>query len=83
MSDLVKALQVRGRIVVDRTELKGLYAIHTGPFHPEQPGTSNEIPSDSPSVFNLLEDELGLRLEVFKNSADILIVEHAEKPAAN
>jgi uncharacterized protein (TIGR03435 family) len=88
ISDLVARLQVRGRIVVDKTNLSGLFSIHTTAFRPEQPGPgfaeeAHADPESLPTVFTLLEEQLGLRLEASRNSIEVLVIDHVEKPSEN
>jgi len=74
-----------GRMVVDRTELKGVYDF-TLTFTPE-PATvaSTSAPGDSdvPSVFEALQEQLGLKLEPIRGPVETLVIDHAEKPDAN
>jgi len=39
--------------------------------------------ADAPSIFSVLQDELGLRLEKQKGPVEILVVDHYEKPSEN
>src|SRR5262245_42208002 len=87
MADLVKALQVRGRIVVDKTGIQRLFSIDTTPFRPEQPPANAQSSTENleafPTIFTLLEEQLGLRLEVHKSAIEVLVIENAEKPLPN
>jgi bla regulator protein BlaR1 len=84
-----------GRPVLDRTDLKGGYdftlewtpapgegsaeAIGLPPrAEPPSPGESN-----GPSIFTALQDQLGLKLESTKGPAEILVIDHVEKPSEN
>lgn len=44
---------------------------------------SAPVASSGPSIFTALQEQLGLRLEAGKAPVDILVVDYAEKPAAN
>jgi len=69
-----------GRPVIDKTGLTGTYA-YTLDWFP-----SDRIPSpDSnlPSMFDALQDQLGLRLESTKGPQEILVIDRAEKPSEN
>jgi uncharacterized protein (TIGR03435 family) len=87
MQDLADALTLRvGRPVVDKTEIKGTFDIKTsvwslGAADPD--GARQAADSNSPSLFTVLEEQLGLKLESRRAPVEILVVEHAEKPSAN
>ena len=69
-----------GRLVVDKTGLTGLYAF-TLDWWP-----ANRTPppdSDLPSMFDALQEQLGLKLEPTKGPLEKLIVDHAERPPEN
>jgi uncharacterized protein (TIGR03435 family) len=78
-----------GRRVVDRTGLPGYY---DGEFEftaeivmpPPPAGFPN--PYDGrllPSIFSVLPQQLGLRLQAERGPVDILVVDHAERPSEN
>lgn len=81
-----------GRIVVDRTGLAGGYDVDLN-WTPDQiprpagggdqPVQVNGVTVDpnGPSLFTALQEQLGLKLESSKGPVDVLVVEHAEKPA--
>ena len=66
------------RPVIDKTE-------HAGTFYMRLEFTPDTIADDTarPSLFTALQDNLGLRLESRKNPADVIVIDHAEKPDAN
>ncbi len=81
-----------GRLVIDRTGLKGTYAFKLewtpeqgGPVPPEKAEAAGAIPSDgsAPSIFNALQEQLGLKLESQKASVASFVVARAEKPTEN
>jgi uncharacterized protein (TIGR03435 family) len=71
--------QILDRYVEDRTELNGFYD-----FQFIQP--RNTLPSANslePSIFDALQEQLGLRLEPVKGPVEFLVIDHAERPSEN
>ena len=68
------------RPVIDRTGLTGEFNfdLEFAPFESE--GTAD---SDSPSLFTAIQQTLGLRLETTKTPLDALVIDGAQRPAAN
>jgi uncharacterized protein (TIGR03435 family) len=72
-------MQVLDRPVIDKTDLNGFYD-----FVFVQPMTILPSPDSSqPTLFDELQDQLGLRLEPIKAPVEFLIIDHAEKPSEN
>jgi len=73
-----------GRNVLDRTGLSGAFDVHlqwaiqplTGPGDAAADITG-------PSLFNALQDQLGLKLDSAKGPVEVLVIDHIEKAAAN
>jgi uncharacterized protein (TIGR03435 family) len=74
---LTKALK---RQVVDETGLSGAYSFRLAYTPDPKPGME---PGDGPSVFTALEEQLGLRLKAGKGPVEVLVIDSAQKPAAN
>jgi bla regulator protein blaR1 len=85
-----------GRVVVDKTGLKGTYAysLHWTPDPGEdarltaagQPGPVAEASSpdpNGPSLFAALQEQLGLKLEPNTEPVQVLVIDHAEQPSQN
>lgn len=75
------------RPVVDDTGLKSGYDFELAftrelPLGTNPNGLINGEPIDTsgPTVFDALREQLGLRLEAKRGPADILVIDHAEKP---
>jgi uncharacterized protein (TIGR03435 family) len=74
--------------VADKTGLTGKYSF-TLNFTPTQGvgpagGTADAAASDpAPTIFQALEDQLGLKLQRGTVPIDTVVVDHVEKPAAN
>ena len=77
-----------GRTVIDRTGLTGNYDF-TLRWSPDNGATtsSNEpagTQADAlPSIFSAVQEQLGLKLESTKAPADVLVVDHLERPSQN
>lgn len=98
MSGLVHLLsQQLGRDVLDQTGLKGNYdfTLTWTPEHGEtmmpggpaggNPGPENAPPaaSSGPSIFTAIQEQLGLKLEATKAPAEVLVINHVERPSEN
>lgn len=92
MANLVYALsrELR-RPVLDRTGLAGVYDFEFD-FAPEAGGCSapagaadDSLPDalERPSIFTAIQERLGLKLEAIKGAVPVIVVDRAEKPAAN
>jgi uncharacterized protein (TIGR03435 family) len=69
-----------GRPVIDRTGIAGKFDF-TAEFTPEE-GLCTGDANDRPSIFGAIEG-LGLKLEATRGPADLIVVEHAERPTGN
>jgi uncharacterized protein (TIGR03435 family) len=71
--------ELRGidRPVVDRTGIRGVFDITL------KSAADAILQPDGPSLFNLLEEQLGLRLAPVKAPVEVLVVDHVGKPSAN
>jgi uncharacterized protein (TIGR03435 family) len=66
------------RTVVDKTGFTGTFDVHV-----EWTPDSDSSDAAGPSIFTVLREELGLKLESAKGPVDVLVIDHAEKPDAN
>jgi uncharacterized protein (TIGR03435 family) len=93
MEDVCHGFQgaVMDRPVVDHTELTERYDFNLN-WTPDQSqftqmGAPIPPPSDDPnappSLYTALQEQLGLKLEPTKAQADVMVIDHAEKPSAN
>ncbi len=90
MVDLATVLQApAARLVQDETGLAGrfdivLESIEAGSYFPDSPTfASRSAPAEGLSVFEALEQQLGLRLESRRGPVRIIVVENVERPSPN
>jgi uncharacterized protein (TIGR03435 family) len=65
------------RTVIDKTGLKGEFDFNLE-WAPDQAGDSR-----GPSIFAALQEQLGLKLQGRKGPAEIIVIDHIERPTAN
>jgi uncharacterized protein (TIGR03435 family) len=70
---------VLGRPLLDRTGFTGSFKVHLE----FAPVTNNDPESTKPSIFTALEEQLGLKLDSQKGPAEVLVIDHAERPSEN
>ena len=77
-----------GRTILDRTGLTGNYDL-TLRWSPDNGTTTSTNATDGsqsdslPSIFTAVQEQLGLKLESTKAPADVLVVDHIERPSQN
>ncbi len=88
--------QQLGRTVLDKTGLKGNYDL-TLKWTPEQgegmmlggpgggppPDGAPPVEASGPSIFTAIQEQLGLKLEPTKAPAEVLTIDHVERPSEN
>ena len=78
-----------GRPVIDRTGLTGNFSISLSFAGAETPdarspaGASPAPPSDAPSIFTALQEQLGLRLNAAQGPNQFIVIDHIERPTAD
>jgi uncharacterized protein (TIGR03435 family) len=97
MTQLAGALSnILGRPVIDKTGFTGTFDVKLD-FSPEgtafggrggfgpPPGGPGDAPNADapPSIFTVIQEQLGLKLESQKGPGEVLVVDHAEKPSEN
>jgi uncharacterized protein (TIGR03435 family) len=73
------------RPVVDKTGFTGTFTVRLD-FNSERIfGRHDDGDTDlsRPSIFTAIQEQLGLKLEAQRSSAEVLVIDHAEKPDAN
>ena len=75
------------RFVIDESGLEGLFDLHLQytpdpVVQPNPVGGADRVapPPDMPSLFNALEEQLGLRLEEGRGSVPVLLIDHVVRP---
>jgi uncharacterized protein (TIGR03435 family) len=78
------------RVIIDRTALTGSFDLEIkwtpAPGEwvaPPSPGGAGAPPTDGPSLFSALQEQLGLKLQSTRGPVDILVVDHADMPTEN
>jgi uncharacterized protein (TIGR03435 family) len=92
MNQLAYALaETLGATVVDQTGIDGRFDVSLQ-FTPDQPlRTKSGAPvpppppdaAPGPSIFNALQDKLGLKLEARKVPVEVIVIDHAHRPSDN
>ena len=74
------------RVVIDKTGLTGNFDFDLSwtpdrmpQGSPVSPATA-PIDPNAPSIFTALQEQLGLKLESMKNSVEVLVIDHVERP---
>ena len=83
MSDLARNLStVAGRIVIDKTGLPGNFDLELTWSGDAADGNAvnQPPPSDSPSLFAAIQEQLGLKLEPQRGPVEVLVIDSAQKP---
>jgi uncharacterized protein (TIGR03435 family) len=89
--ELTRILSQRlGHNVLDKTELTGKYDFTMQWPREEGPGSmldggegGNAAESSGPSIFTVIQEQLGLKLESHKAPVEVLVIDHVEAPSAN
>jgi uncharacterized protein (TIGR03435 family) len=73
-----------GRLIVNKTGLIGWYQVTlTYDVSANQDPAQAAPPSDGPSVFTAVREQLGLRLEPSRTERDVLVIDRLERPTEN
>jgi uncharacterized protein (TIGR03435 family) len=63
--------------------LEGLFAVTMRYQRIPPRADASPSPDDSPSVFTAIQEQLGLKLEPDKTQAQVLVIDHIERPSEN
>jgi uncharacterized protein (TIGR03435 family) len=70
------------RPVVDKTGLTGKYDVKLEMMQQGPPAADGTL-DPGPSIFTVVQEQLGLKLEPAKDEVETLVVDHVERPSAN
>jgi len=68
--------------IIDKTNLRGAYDIKLQ-WNTELTAAADASPSDRPSLFTALQDQLGLKLQTSKGPVEVLVIDSVLKPSEN
>lgn len=71
-----------GRTVINRTGLKGFYAL-TLRWSAQRPPTADSPADDNPEFFTAVQEQLGLKLQPERTTLPVFIVDSIERPSEN
>lgn len=81
MAELAEILEFRvDRPVVDQTGLKGRYDFKLQWTTDDAQSVQPDAP---PGLFTAIQEQIGLKLEPVKAPADVLVIDHVERPGEN
>jgi uncharacterized protein (TIGR03435 family) len=89
ISDVVSVLSsFVGRMVLDQANLSGRYDVDLVWTPDTTPSASSDAPAppnpDSPpSIFTALQEQLGLKLDPTRGSAEVLVIDRVDRPTEN
>jgi uncharacterized protein (TIGR03435 family) len=87
--------QILGRLVIDKTGIKGYYDFklafsrdglpNNSPGPAPAPGAAAPLAASdpAPSIFTALQEEMGLRLDSAKGTTDVLVIDSVREPTEN
>ncbi len=69
--------------VIDKTGLTGTFDVHLEWTVDASNSPAGGAPSDGPSIFTALREQLGLQLKSAKGAIEVIAIDRVEKPSAN
>lgn len=72
-----------GRDVVDKTGITGAFDIHLTWSNEADTMKASDATIDAPSIFEALQEQLGLKLKPAEGPVQVLVIDHIEMPSAN
>lgn len=82
---MLSGQEIGGHPVMDQTGLKGRYDFTLRWTSPQAAGADGgqESRGDAPSFFTALQEQLGLKLVPTKAPAEVIVIDHMERPTEN
>jgi uncharacterized protein (TIGR03435 family) len=71
------------RFVFDKTGFTSMFDLHLDYAPVETTDSDSADISSTPSIFTVLQEQLGLKLESSRGPVDMVVIDHADRPAAN
>jgi uncharacterized protein (TIGR03435 family) len=71
------------RFVFDKTGFTSMFDLHLDYAPVETSDSDSADISSTPSIFTVLQEQLGLKLESSRGPVDMVVIDHADRPAAN
>jgi uncharacterized protein (TIGR03435 family) len=76
------------RPILAKTGIDGLFEIKTTPWRPERPGENfaaeaHADPEALPTIFTMLPEQLGLKLQPARGPVEVLVIDRVQKPSEN
>ncbi len=82
LANSLSMMSAVGRLVLDRTGLKGAYSFNANLYDVPKglnPAELKDATVNSDAIFSTLQEQLGLKLKSQKAQVEILVIDHAEK----
>lgn len=82
LANSLSTMSAVGRLVLDRTGLKGAYSFNANLYDVPKgliPAELKDATVNSDAIFSTLQEQLGLKLKSQKAQVEILVIDHAEK----
>jgi uncharacterized protein (TIGR03435 family) len=85
LAQMLSAVGKTGRQVMDKTSLTGTYdfVLSWTPEQTDSPASESPQESTGTSIFSSVQEQLGLKLNSSKDTFEMLVIDHIERPTDN
>jgi len=83
LADWLVPLGNLDRPVFDQTKLSGTFDLTMDLPDFPPPGATTQPDSSAPTFLEVLQDELGVKLDRQTGAVDVLVIDHVEEPTPN